>query len=173
MKYEKAKRNRTNADVYNENDPMFGGYMPEFYKDKDVRNNVSLHPEIRKMMFSDLSEGPDHRFNLKSREDAYFYEAYRESAINYYKAKQQFFDDAFENQLTLTTKEFMEKQEQLRLEDERMSKKLDFMYSYLDFDTDRSMVRTKFLQEMNKKTTLKDIGEILDKLVLDSKAENH
>lgn len=67
----------------------------------------------------------------------------------------------------------MEKQEHIRLEDERMTKKLDFMYSYLDFDTDRAKVRTKFLQEMNRKTSLKDIGEILDQLVLDSKAENH
>lgn len=64
MKFEKAKRNRTNADVFNENDPMFGGYEPEFYKDEAVKKDVQFHPEMRKMMFSDLSEGPDRRFNL-------------------------------------------------------------------------------------------------------------
>lgn len=44
------------------------------------------------------------------------------------------------------------------------------MYNYLDFDHDRAKVRNRFLKEMNKRTTLKDIGETLDKLIYDSKA---
>ena len=44
------------------------------------------------------------------------------------------------------------------------------MYNYLDYDNDRKKIRDKFLNEMNKKTTLKDIGETLDKLILDEKA---
>lgn len=44
------------------------------------------------------------------------------------------------------------------------------MYDYLDFDYERSMIREKFLLEMHKKTTLKDIGEKLDEMVLSSKA---
>jgi hypothetical protein len=51
-----------------------------------------------------------------------------------------------------------------------MGPKLDYMYNYLDFDHDRAVVRNKFLNEMNKRTTLADIGESLDKLVTDSKA---
>jgi hypothetical protein len=46
------------------------------------------------------------------------------------------------------------------------------MYSYYDYDNDRTRVRERFLKEMNRKTTLKDIGEALDKLVLDEKALN-
>jgi small subunit ribosomal protein S9 len=53
-----------------------------------------------------------------------------------------------------------------------MKQKLDFMYNYADFDNDRITMRTKFLKEMNKKTSLKDIGETLDDLVLDNKAKN-
>lgn len=53
-----------------------------------------------------------------------------------------------------------------------MSGKIDYMYNYLDFDHEREEVRRKFLQEMNKRTTLADIGETLDKLVIDSKAAN-
>ena len=44
------------------------------------------------------------------------------------------------------------------------------MYSYFDYDNDRARVRQRFLDEMNKKTTLKDIGEQLDKFVLDERA---
>jgi hypothetical protein len=45
------------------------------------------------------------------------------------------------------------------------------MYNYFDFDNDRARVRHRFIKEMNKKTTLKDIGEMLDKFILDDKAE--
>jgi len=93
-------------------------------------------------------------------------------ALNYYKAKEQFFDDAFENQLRLTTQEFLEQGEQIRLEDARMAEQLDFMYSNLDYDSERSVARKKFLKEANKRTTLEDLGETLDKLVIDSKAKN-
>ncbi len=44
------------------------------------------------------------------------------------------------------------------------------MYNYLDYKGDRHKVRQRFLNEMNKKTTLEDIGLILDEFVLDSKA---
>lgn len=51
-----------------------------------------------------------------------------------------------------------------------MEEKLDYMYHALDYDHDRARVRDKFLKEVNKRTTLADIGETLDKLVIDSKA---
>ena len=53
-----------------------------------------------------------------------------------------------------------------------MSEKIEYMYNYLDFDNERQDVRNKFLKEMNKRTTLADIGESLDKLVTESKAAN-
>lgn len=46
------------------------------------------------------------------------------------------------------------------------------MYSYLDFDHDRLRVRSKFLNEMNKRTSLADIGETLDQIHYESKADN-
>lgn len=51
-----------------------------------------------------------------------------------------------------------------------MNEKLEYMYNSLDYDNDRSRVRDKFLNEVNKRTTLADVGETLDKLVIDSKA---
>ena len=44
------------------------------------------------------------------------------------------------------------------------------MYNYLDYKNDRHRVRERFLKEMNKKTTIQDVGYLLDELVLDSKA---
>ena len=53
-----------------------------------------------------------------------------------------------------------------------METKIEYMYNYLDFDNDRAEARTRFLNEMNKRTTLADIGESLDKLVYNSKVAN-
>jgi len=47
------------------------------------------------------------------------------------------------------------------------------MYNYLDYDGDRTKVRGKFLNEMNKRTSLSDIGEALDKIHYSSKANNY
>lgn len=48
--------------------------------------------------------------------------------------------------------------------------RVEFMYDYLDFDNDRSRIRSRFLEEMHKKTTVKDIGDKLDEFTLSSKA---
>ena len=54
-----------------------------------------------------------------------------------------------------------------------MEDKFDFMYNHLDYDSDRSVVRAKFMNEVNKRTTLEDIGETLDKLTIAAKAYNY
>jgi hypothetical protein len=46
------------------------------------------------------------------------------------------------------------------------------MYNYLDFKNDRYRVRERFVRHLNKKTTIEDVGSLLDKFVLDSKAKS-
>jgi hypothetical protein len=65
----------------------------------------------------------------------------------------------------------MERGETIRLQDERTSEMLDFMYTHGDYDTDRTKVRTKFLKEATKRSSLVDIGETLDKMVIENKAK--
>ena len=48
---------------------------------------------------------------------------------------------------------------------------LDFMYTYGDYDSDRTLVREKFLKEATKRSSLADIGETLDKMVVENKAK--
>ena len=131
---------------------------------------MDLHPELKKMMYSTLYEKPDDA--VQNEEQAQNYEDMQDLTLKYFKAKETFFNDAFENQLSFKSIEFQEKAALYEQDDKWMSGKLDYMYNYLDFDTEREEVRRKFLQEMNKRTTLEDIGESLDKLVIDSKAAN-
>lgn len=56
--------------------------------------------------------------------------------------------------------------------DEMRKARAEFMYNFFDYDNDRTRVRERFLAEMNKKTTLKDIGEQLDRFLIDEKGEN-
>jgi len=48
--------------------------------------------------------------------------------------------------------------------------RVEFMYSYMDYDNDRYDVRKRFASHINKKTSLEDVGRMLDRIVLDSKA---
>ena len=50
-------------------------------------------------------------------------------------------------------------------------RRAEFMYSYFDYDNDRSRVRERFVNDLHKKITLKEIGEQLDKFLLDERAE--
>ena len=54
--------------------------------------------------------------------------------------------------------------------DKDMKERVELMYSYDDFKHDRHILRDRFLNEMNRKTTLKDIGAKLDEFMLDNKA---
>ena len=45
------------------------------------------------------------------------------------------------------------------------------MFNYMDYDNDRSKVRQRFIDEMNKKTTLEDIGKMLDKFIIDERGK--
>jgi hypothetical protein len=102
-----------------------------------------------------------------------FYEQYRQTAINYFKAKQQFISDQIENQVQLTTMEYEELAEKYTMEDKYMQHKLDYMYNFMDYDNDRLKVRQKFLDQMNKRVDLRDIGEMLDELVIENKAKHY
>jgi hypothetical protein len=44
------------------------------------------------------------------------------------------------------------------------------MYNYLDYRADRNRIRERFVQHSNRKSSLDDIGGLLDEWVLDSKA---
>jgi len=61
--------------------------------------------------------------------------------------------------------------EEAAIHDEWLKPKIDFMFNYLDFESDRDQTRAKFANEMHRKSTIEDIGGILDVLTLDSKAK--
>ena len=91
------------------------------------------------MIYSNLPEPEAHSsFAINDEEGAQYYESMQTLALNYYKAKEQFFDDAFRNQMSMTTQEFLESGEAIRVEDSRMEEQLDFMYDNLDYDSERA-----------------------------------
>lgn len=69
-----------------------------------------------------------------------------------------------------TTNELEEEKAIAEEYDDWIRPRVEFMYDYMDFDTERAKIRTKFLDEMHKKTTLKDVGDKLDEVILSSKA---
>lgn len=169
MKYQKTLRQRNELEeLFDTNDLMFGDSRLNFKNREELKNDPNWHPEFKKAAYSNLPEDNDP--SIQNEEDAQNYEAMQDAHFGWYKAKQTYLDDLYDNQLQLMTKNLEENQKQLGYEDERMEEKLDYMYHSLDYDNDRRVVRDKFLKEVNKRTTLADVGETLDKLVIDSKA---
>ena len=87
-----------------------------------------------------------------------------------FEAKWDWYKDRTMGQYKLTEMEH-EKEKQVAEEYDRwMKPRVEFMYNYLDFDNERRAIRGKFLDEMHKKSTVKDIGEKLDEFTWSSKA---
>lgn len=90
--------------------------------------------------------------------------------IRYLRAKWDHYIDSKLAQLELTTDHFEEMSPVIEIEDEIMKNKMEYMYSYIDFRSDRHRARERFVKHVNKKSTIEDIGGLLDRFVLDSKA---
>ena len=173
LKYRKALRNKEKIlekSVYGGDDPMFGDELPDWSLDPSYFKSLELLPEVRRMEFSTLPDTPDDR--AYDEESARDFEDHQRVKLTYYKAKLAFFEDCFQNQVRYRLLDFEKKREALEYEDQQMDDKLEFMYDQLDFDHDRSKVRRKFLSEVNRRVSLDDIGETLDKLIYESKGEN-
>lgn len=53
-----------------------------------------------------------------------------------------------------------------------IKRRSEYMFDNLDYRSDRYRLRSRFLLEYNKeKVSLKDIGQLLDKFIIDEKAE--
>lgn len=63
------------------------------------------------------------------------------------------------------------KREEAELADAWLKPRLSFMFNYLDYESDRDTTRARFTNEMHRKSTIEDIGGLLDVLTLDSKAK--
>jgi hypothetical protein len=98
-----------------------------------------------------------------------------EHSTKYFRAKWDFYVAEKLKQMRVTTKDIAEAQayygENGEGKDALVQARFEFMYNYLDYDNDRARVREKFLRSQPK-TSLKDIGELLDKFLLDERAES-
>lgn len=75
LKHAKALRHKTGDEVYNLDDPVFADFWPDFHKSEEVKTSSNLHPELRKMIFSNLREPEAHpAFNIKDEDSAQHYE---------------------------------------------------------------------------------------------------
>ena len=126
--------------------------------------------ELRKLMNKTEPELQNYYFPV-------FDEASREEFVNMNELKSKLFEAKWNWHKEQTfnryqiTNQHLEEEGQIADEyDAWMKNRVEFMYDYLDFDNDRARVRSRFMTEMHKKTTVKDIGEKLDEFILDSKA---
>jgi hypothetical protein len=51
--------------VLGDEDPVFGTFVPEFYKDSTLKNEPQISSEIHKMTSSNLKQDEDQRFKFE------------------------------------------------------------------------------------------------------------
>jgi hypothetical protein len=90
--------------------------------------------------------------------------------MKYLRAKWDHYVDSKLKQIQVTTDGLEFEEQQAKFEDREITHRLEYMYNYFDYRNDRHRVRERFVKHMNKKTTLGDVGALLDKWVLDNKA---
>lgn len=80
--------------------------------------------------------------------------------LDYYvKAKYDHLVDHTLKNAKVVFKDLEEKSHHADQWDDHIQPRVEFMYNYLDFYNDRHTVRERFVKEINKKTTLEDVGK--------------
>lgn len=146
------------------------GYSPAQRFGQEFLTDASIPAEIRKLMsLADLEpEKPNMDFPIQNEEDSQNYKSLTTLSENFYKAKWDHYVDRTLSRLKLRSREY---DREIAEEVEKdMKERVEIMYSFDDVRNDRYVLRDRFLHEMNKKTTLRDIGAKLDEFILDSKA---
>jgi len=112
IKYQKTLRKRNELmELFEPNDPMFGDLRLNFKGREELKNDPDWHPELKKNIYSNLPERNDP--TIKNEEDAQNYEALQDGAFGYYKAKQDYLNDLYDNQLQLQTADLIKTGEQI------------------------------------------------------------
>lgn len=102
MKYEKTLRQRNElTELFDHQDIMFGGNITNFRGREDLKNDPNWHPELKKAVYGNAPQ--DHDPSIQNEEDAQNYEALQDAQFGYYKAKEDYLNDLYDNQLILTT----------------------------------------------------------------------
>lgn len=162
------------GEVYNNYDPNFPGAFPvedtrgaEFLKD--------IPQELRKVYNSTYFPELQTATPVANEQQAREQDDLDEHMIKYYRAKWDFYMRTKLDQLRVSHRQLEEAATQAagpHGKDAQVARRAEFMYSFFDYDNDRARVRDRFLNEQHKKITLKDIGSMLDKFLLDERAES-
>lgn len=126
--------------------------------------NSATNPDLQSSVRGSVSN------EMQAREQ----EDFDELSQKYFQAKWEFYVKMKLDQLEITKKDLEEAAhiyDGPHGKDAMFKRRAEFMYSYFDYDNDRSRVRERFINDLHKKITLKEIGEQLDKFLLDERAE--
>ena len=133
-----------------------------------------MPPEIANRLLIQAPEEYNPLVSVRDAVSAEKFAEYEKYAINYIKAKIALHQDDFLTDVRAMSEKLTSDQVENALQhDKEMNEKFDFMYNYLDFDSDRTKVRDQFLKDVTRRSSLADIGETLDKLTIASKAADH
>ncbi len=177
IRFMHTMNNLKEEDVYNENDPLFPGIFPQRDSKMAEEFKNTLPRELQKLFDPTVfTEGQSALRGIVSDEtEARIQDGEDELREKYFRAKWNYYVREKMNQLKVSTRDLEEAAYYHGGPngiDEQIAKRAEFMYDYFDYDNDRARVRNRFIQEANKKTSLKEIGEMLDQFILDERSDS-
>lgn len=137
---------------------------------EQLLDDPSLPQEFRKIMNIVRPENQNMKFVVDDARSSREKLGFDHIQIKYLRAKWDHYIDQKLSQLQITTKQLEHDLPFAELHDKQIEGRMEFMYNYMDFRSDRHRVRERFLKHVNKKSTIEDIGGLIDKFTLDSKA---
>ena len=159
------------TDILYDGDQMFGkSFTPWQHFTDEALADPNMPDEIRKCLSRPTSTTTDASFPVTDAKSSKEFSLLSELQMHYLKAKWDHHIDTYLERMQITSQSLFNEKEEADQHDEWMTPRIEFMYSHLDFRNDRARVRERFVSTMNKKATLEDIGGLLDKVTLDSKA---
>lgn len=154
------------------------GYMiqnfPDMYgqsplsPDLQIPKNADDKDKLGHVLFGSLSRAVwnKNKYPIKNEGEQLAYEFEDKMKYKYFQHKLDHFKDLYLNTEEIRGEDYDDLIEEIQKDENDMEDKLEFMYNYMDNHNDRKKVRQILSHELHKKTSIQDIGEMLDEIII-------
>jgi hypothetical protein len=136
--------------------------------DHQYPKNLDQNEKLHYLISSTVNEAfwNKDKYPIKNEGEQLAYEFEDKLKHKYFLKKFEHYEDTILNTKDVKGEDYEDLLEEIHNEEGDMEEKLEFMYNYMDSHNDRTKVREILAHELHKKTSIQDIGEMLDDIII-------